>query len=332
MAFDPNLLFYQMAQIYAENYDGSTRVTICNEGSSRCFSGDQEVLTSEGAKPIRDILPGEKVLSYNEATGVEELAEVLEAMKFDNHKRVIRITLTSGETITATEDHEFFFEGSWISLKRLLSSSHGVGNESKKIKKSIKLEDIVSAEEVHLEEVFDLRIDKNSNYFLKAGGGTLVHNSSKTWDAFHFIYLFCAHNPGKGNDIYIMRDTLTNCKDYTFKEFKKCMEVIGVNLNYISAGQKPFVDLFGNNIYFRGLDSEENTEGFPSDILFINEALETEKAKIAGLKMRCRKLLLMDWTQQYTPPWCFDMEGKPDVHFTRSTHKQKKHLQKSVIK
>ena len=51
--------------------------------------------------------------------------------------------------------------------------------------------------------------------------------SSKTWDAFHFIYTFCDHNRGKDNDIYILRNTLVNCRDYTFKDFKKFIKVIG---------------------------------------------------------------------------------------------------------
>lgn len=155
--------------------------------------------------------------------------------------------------------------------------------------------------------------------------------SSKTWDAFHFIYAFCDHNRGKENDIYILRDTLTNCRDYTFKDFKKCMKVIGANLKYSAAGQKPYVNIFGNHVYFRGLDSEENTEGYPSDIIFINEALETQKSKVDGLKMRCRKLMIMDWNPKYTQHWCFDMEYQDNVFFTNTTYKNNKHLQGSVI-
>lgn len=159
-------------------------------------------------------------------------------------------------------------------------------------------------------------------------GGT---RSSKTWDTFHLIYAFCDHNKNQENEIYILRDTLVNCKDYTFKEFKKCMKHIGVNLKYFSEGQKPYVNLFGNHIYFRGLDSEDNTEGYPSDIIFVNEALETQKSKIDGLKMRCRKMMIMDWNPKYTQHWCFDLEHKSNVFFTKTTYKNNKHLQKSVI-
>lgn len=156
--------------------------------------------------------------------------------------------------------------------------------------------------------------------------------SSKTWDTFHFILAYCFSHPDQNQEIYILRDTLTNCRDFTFKEFKNCMDAIGYKeIEYRAAGQKPECTIAGNTIYFRGLDDESNTEGYPSDIIFVNEALETKESKIAGLRMRCRKLMIFDWNPKYTEHWCFKMEGRPNHFFTHSTYKNNKHLQKSVI-
>lgn len=176
--------------------------------------------------------------------------------------------------------------------------------------------------------IFSENYDGNDKLIIANEGGS---RSSKTWDTFHFIYTFCDHNRNKGNDIYILRDTLTNCRDYTFKDFKKCMEVIDTDFRYMSEGQKPYLNMFGNNVFFRGTDSEENTEGYPSDILFVNEALETDRSKIEGLKMRCRKLIILDWNPKFTDHWCFDLEGQDNVFFTRTNYKNNKHLQKSII-
>ena len=159
-------------------------------------------------------------------------------------------------------------------------------------------------------------------------GGT---RSSKTWDAFHLLYTFCDHNPDRGLDIYILRDTLTHCRDFTFKDFQKCMKVIGANVTYASAGQKPNVNINGNNIYFRGLDDEKNSEGYPSDILFVNEALETQKTKVDGLIMRCRMLVLLDWNPKFTDHWVFDMENRSDTIFTHTTYRNNKHLEKAIV-
>lgn len=156
--------------------------------------------------------------------------------------------------------------------------------------------------------------------------------SSKTFDAFHLIIAICAHNINAELDIYILRDTLTNNKDYTYKDFRKVISICGVGENaQFSNPQKPYCNLYGNNIYFRGLDDEKNTEGYPSDILFINEVLETKKAKVEGLLMRCRKLVLFDWNPKLTKHWIFDYEGRPNVLFTHSTYKDNKHLEQTVI-
>lgn len=156
--------------------------------------------------------------------------------------------------------------------------------------------------------------------------------SSKTWDFFHFLVMYCDHNRNKQNEIYILRETLTNCKDYTFKEFKNCLNIMKVwNESHYRNPQKPYYNLFGNNVYFRGLD--DSAEGYPSDILFINEALENKnKEKVEGLSMRCRKLMVMDWNPKYTSHWCFELEGQPNTFFTHSTYKNNKHLEQSIIR
>jgi len=63
-------------------------------------------------------------------------------------------------------------------------------------------------------EMFDIY---NTN---KSNGVVTICNegstrSSKTWDFFHFLVMFCENNKGDGNEIYILRETLTDCKDYT---------------------------------------------------------------------------------------------------------------------
>lgn len=172
------------------------------------------------------------------------------------------------------------------------------------------------------------RKDKTKAIILNEGSS----RSSKTWDTFHLIYTICDHNRNKGLSIYILRDTLANCRDYTMKEFVDFMVSIG---KYETSSHrqfpKPEYELLGNKIFFRGLDDEANTEGYPSDILFINEALETKKTKVDGLIMRCRKAIIMDWNPKFTQHWCFDMAKRPNAMITHSTYKNNKHLGQEVI-
>lgn len=179
-------------------------------------------------------------------------------------------------------------------------------------------------------QIFQDNYSEDNKVIICNEGGT---RSSKTWDAFHLIVAFCNHNKNQWNEIYILRDTLTHCRDFTLKEFIKCLTVIGIFQPHKlkAVGQKPYYELYGNHIYFRGLEDEGNAEGYPSDVLFVNEALETTKSKVDGLKMRCRKMLIMDWNPKFTAHWCFDLEGQPNVFFTRSNYTNNKHLKKSII-
>lgn len=159
--------------------------------------------------------------------------------------------------------------------------------------------------------------------------------SSKTWDFFHFLVFYCDQFRDSKQEIYCHRDTLTNCRDYTLKDFINCLQVIGIfdHSKLSGVGHKPYYNLFGNHIYFRGLDDENNMEGYPSDISFFNELLEvTSEKKIAGIKMRCRKLIVADWNPKYTDHWAFDYEGRPNTYFTRTTFRNNKHCPPAVIK
>ena len=156
--------------------------------------------------------------------------------------------------------------------------------------------------------------------------------SAKTWDTFLFLVTFCDHNPNAGLEIYVLRDTLDNCREKTFKDFEKCTEINKVShlIEYKSKGMKPTAHINGNEIRFRGLD-KATKEGYPSDIVFVNEILDTEKAQLEGIFMRCRKLIIADWNPKYTQHWFYDFELREDAYFTHTTFRNNKHLQKSVV-
>jgi len=155
--------------------------------------------------------------------------------------------------------------------------------------------------------------------------------SSKTWDFIHFLVAFCDNNRNKAYEVYIYRDTLTNCRDYTLKEFQKCLSIIGIydDAKLVGYGQKPYYNLFGNHIYFRGLDG--GIEAQPSDICFFNESLEMDPEPVKNVLMRCRVMACFDWNPKYTDHWCFDMEGQPNTFFTRTTYRNNKHLEQTII-
>ena len=201
----------------------------------------------------------------------------------------------------------------------------------------ISLDDILCIEETINETLYDLTVEGNSNYYIHAGKNILVHNSSKTFDAIHLIAWICDNTKDKKLDIFFFRDSLVNCKEFLLKDFKNCLTAMEIwdNSNLRGGGQKPDYNLFGHTIKFRGLDDNSATpkEATDSDILFFNEVLSgCEKEPLYGWIMRCRKLVLIDYNPKYTSHWVFDMEKRDDTVFLKSTYKNNKHLQASVIK
>lgn len=169
--------------------------------------------------------------------------------------------------------------------------------------------------------------DEDKIIILNEGGS----RSSKTWDVIHLLLTYCDHNRKAGKELYVFRDTLTNCKDYTLKEFINCFREIGINIP-VKNPQKPEMNIYGNTIYFRGLVDESLSEAAPSDVIFVNEILDiNSQTMISGWLMRCREMFIGDCNPKFANHWAFDLEYRPNALFTHTTYKDNKHLSQSII-
>jgi len=99
----------------------STKKTTVHQGGTSCFSADTLVVTDKGLKSISALKPGDVVKCLNESTNSIEYKPVKKVMQFDNTKKTVRVKLKNGSTITATDDHKFYYKGGWYSLKHILS-------------------------------------------------------------------------------------------------------------------------------------------------------------------------------------------------------------------
>lgn len=114
----------QVSQLFTANLNANKPIVI-NQGGTSCFAPDTMVITKTGLKPINSIKVGELVKCFNEQTKQTEWKQVLNCFQYQNHKPTIKVKLKNGHTITATEDHKFYYEGGWYSLKHLLSLRDG---------------------------------------------------------------------------------------------------------------------------------------------------------------------------------------------------------------
>jgi phage terminase large subunit len=158
--------------------------------------------------------------------------------------------------------------------------------------------------------------------------------AGKTWDFFLLLFYICQQSRGANLKIYILRNVLKHNKDFTLQDFKDVLISVGVyDPSCMKAeNSSPEYNLFGNSVRFRGLEDEGSSQGYPSDIVFINEALEIDNmSKIKGIYMRCTKLFVMDWNPSFTAHWAFDLEGQNNVFYTHTTFRDNKHCPDSVI-
>lgn len=115
---------FVVTPIFYDNYTCEKPIVV-NQGGTSCFCGQQKVVTRLGSKPINKLKVGDTVKCFNEKTKKQEWKKVLNTFEYKNTKRTIKVKLKNGQTIIATEDHEFYYEGGWYSLKHLLSLLDG---------------------------------------------------------------------------------------------------------------------------------------------------------------------------------------------------------------
>lgn len=169
----------------------------------------------------------------------------------------------------------------------------------------------------------------NCLIFCNEGGS----RSGKTSDAFDMIVDFCLVSK-RPLLIYVLRDTLINCKDYTLVDFKEKLRLRGLYdpKSMLSENSRPEYSINGSIIKFRGLDKMGEKEGFTSDIIFINEVLSgVTKQQYESVTMRCKLFCILDWNPKYTKHWAFNLKGQPNVFFTHTTFRDNQHAPKSVI-
>lgn len=83
-----------------------------------CFAGDTPIITDCGEKPIKDLRPGDKVLSYNEETNQAEFKKVVASKLTSPSREVLKIKY-NGREVVCTPDHKFLTQRGWVEAQFL---------------------------------------------------------------------------------------------------------------------------------------------------------------------------------------------------------------------
>lgn len=123
---------FKCTPVFYANFNAKEKI-IVNQGGTSCFYGKQLILTKNGGVKIMDISINDVVLSFNEKTKQKEWKRVKNIFTYKNNKKTVKVKLKDGSIIIATDDHKFYHEGGWYSLKHLLSLKYGNMEENTKI-------------------------------------------------------------------------------------------------------------------------------------------------------------------------------------------------------
>jgi len=84
-----------------------------------CIAGDSEVITPEGKKLIKDVIPGDKVLAE---TGYVNVVKRYDQGK----KKVFKITTASGKVLKCTLDHKIRTDEGMMTLEDIISKDKNI--------------------------------------------------------------------------------------------------------------------------------------------------------------------------------------------------------------
>lgn len=157
-------------------------------GGGGCFTGGMLVLMADGSeKPIKDIMAGEEVMSYNEQTCKLEPARVNSVMT-PRLCNVYEVVLNDNTVIETTAEHPFrTTEGKWANIDTEATYQGVLGGRDVKPEVDMQLQEGMKLHSMNggtrvakiintgrIETVYHLsRVGTNHNYFVE---GVCVHN------------------------------------------------------------------------------------------------------------------------------------------------------------
>lgn len=140
-----------------------------------CFTGDTYVLTELGLRYIKDLKPGDIVISKNMVDGTNEKKVVSE--KFIHDVKSLYLIKTDKETLETTKEHIFYVKNrEWIPAGKIEVGDILIDNKGNEVVVKSLLEKAVN------EKVYNIEVEDNHNYYVVLSN-ILVHNSKEVCKA-----------------------------------------------------------------------------------------------------------------------------------------------------
>lgn len=154
--------------------------------------------------------------------------------------------------------------------------------------------------------------------------------SSKTWSVLQWIIHYCLENRNKR--ISIMRAKLTWLRASVMVDFIKILQQNDLYDQRNHNKTNNIYTLFGNEIWFIGLDETQKLHGLTQDVAYINEAIEANQKDFRQIAQRTGEVIVMDYNPSVTEHWIYDsVIPRQDCDWFKSTMLDNPFLDKSLI-
>jgi phage terminase large subunit len=163
--------------------------------------------------------------------------------------------------------------------------------------------------------LYDNHVNNNTRVSILEGGS----RSGKTWSIIQFLLIYCYANRGQGLTIIIARDFLTSLKATILPDFKEILLEYGIFRDANFNKSEMIYNLYGNTIRFMGLDNADKVHGAKSNILWINEAISSDKDIVLQLQQRCSDFIIFDYNPSTSQHWVYDLELRDDSKILKTT-------------
>ena len=203
-----------------------------------CFIAGTGILTDTGIAAIEEIKVGDKVWSYNEETGENELKEVVLLYRYEKTE-LVHLKLSDGQKITTTTEHPFYVvtEKNWFAAKDLRA-----GDLLRYVNGQTVIVEWIQHELLEsILTVYNFEVADNHNYFVAESVGVnrnefvLVHNECGDLSG-----LSKAPKNNLPNSTYKQVDNLGNTLSITNYNADG-LPIMRIDFNHSHVGIKPHV-------------------------------------------------------------------------------------------
>lgn len=311
------------------------------QGGSRCFAGNQKVVTDKGNVNISKLKIGDKVLSCDTDTGFVSFKKVIDTSS--NIRKTYTVFLNDGTRIECTPDHRFWYNGEWTQLSVILADWLLWEDDNYE---GFELLQRIDRYEINEEpiQVFDIEVEDNHCFYLAVNddfherNNILVHNSGKTYNILIW-FLLKLYNQ-KNKVFTICRASLPSLKGSVLRDFVQILDSWGMYDESLHNKSENTYIFRNNLIEFISIDQPQKIRGRKRDYLFANEGNELPYDAWFQLLVRMSSSdgsgdvkAVMDFNPSFAFHWIESkLLTRPDVDFFKTTYKDNPFLDEATIK